>query len=101
MYARTILIPAGTALVGTLTNLDNICIVLGDITVTTDEGSMRLTGYHILPASKGYKRVGLAHSDTYWTTLIHTSHTSVADAEDEMTSESHLLQTRNLALPES
>jgi hypothetical protein len=94
MYARTIFIPAGTAVTGTLTNLDNICIVSGDISVTTDNGMQRLVGYHVLPASKGYKRVGYTHRDTYWTTLIHTKSDTVEAAEDEMTSESHLLQTR-------
>lgn len=95
--ARTVLIPAGTVLTGALTNLDNICVVCGDITVTTDEGPQRLTGFHVLPAKAGAKRAGVAHSDTWWTTLHHTDLTSVADIEDEMTGESHLLQTRQQA----
>jgi hypothetical protein len=100
MYARTILVPANTVVVGALTNLDNICIVNGDITVTTDLGVMRLTGYHILPAEKGYKRIGLAHADTVWTTIIHTNGKTVDEIELEMTSEAHLLQTRqNLISP--
>jgi len=101
MYARTGIIPAGTIVVGTLTNLDNICIVNGDITVTTDEGVVRLTGYHILPASKGYKRVGLAHAETVWTTLIHTNGKTVEEIEAEMTDEFHLLQTRTNLITES
>jgi len=94
MYARTIFIPAGTAVTGTLTKLDNVCIVSGDITVTTDEGMQRLIGYHVIPASKGYKRVGYTHSDTYWTTIIKTDAQVVEQAEDEMTDESANLQTR-------
>lgn len=101
MYARTIIVPAGTIVVGTLTNLDNICIVNGDITVTTDEGVVRLTGYHILPASKGYKRVGLAHAETVWTTIIHTNGKTVEEIEVEMTNEAHLLQTRTNLITES
>jgi hypothetical protein len=96
MYARTIFIPAGTALTGVLTKLDNICIVLGDISVTTDDGVVRLTGYNILPATKGYKRVGYAHSDSYWTTLIPTEKTTVEEIENEMSDESHLLQSRQI-----
>lgn len=100
MYARTIFIPANTIVIGVLTNLDNICILHGDITVTTDESVMRLVGYNILPASKGYKRVGFAHADTVWTTLIHTNGKSVDEIELEMTDEPHLLQTRqNLIQP--
>jgi hypothetical protein len=62
--ARAVLIPAGTLLTGCETNLDNLCIVIGDITVTTDAGPKRLTGFHMLPANRGSKRVGHAHADT-------------------------------------
>jgi hypothetical protein len=98
MYARTIFIPAGTAVTGTLTKLDNICVVSGDITVTTDNGMQRLVGFHVLPASKGYKRVGYAHADTYWTTLIQTDAATVEQAEDAMTDEAANLQTRRTGI---
>lgn len=94
MCARTILIPAGTVLTGALTNCDNICVMHGDISVTTDEGTLRLTGFHVLPANAGAKRAGWAHEDTYWTTVWPTELTSITDIEDEMTDESELLQTR-------
>ena len=94
MYARTIVIPAGVMLTGALTNCDNICVLHGDISVTTDDGTVRLTGFHVLPARAGFKRAGLAHADTYWTMLCHTDLTEVRDIEDAITSESHLLQTR-------
>ena len=98
MCARTILIPAGVMLTGALTNMDNICIMCGDISVTTDEGTVRLTGFHILPAKAGAKRAGYAHSDTTWTTIWPTDLTDITAIEDEMTSESAMLQTRR-ALP--
>ena len=94
MYARTIFAKAGTVIVGTEANLDNICVVCGDITVTTENGPIRLTGFNILPATRGHKRVGITHSDTYWTTLVHTDKQTVQEAEDEMTNESHLLLSR-------
>jgi hypothetical protein len=94
MYARTIRIPAGTVLTGALTNCDNICILCGDITVTTDDGPQRLTGYHVIPAKAGAKRVGATHADTWWTTLWPTALTDVDDIENELTDESDLLQTR-------
>lgn len=101
LYARTILIPAGTALTGALTEMDNVCVVFGDISVTTDAGPQRLTGYHVLPATKGAKRAGYAHADTWWTTIIPTELTDVADIEDAVTGESDRLQTRTLGLAES
>ena len=100
MYARTIFIPAGTVLTGVLTKADNICIVHGDISVTTDAGVVRLTGYNVLPATKGYKRVGQAHADTYWTMLIHTDAQTVEDAEHDLTDETGLLQTNYLKAAE-
>ena len=94
MCARTILIPAGVVLTGALTNCDNVCIVCGDITVTTDEGPQRLAGYHVLPAKAGAKRAGVAHADTWWTTIHRTDLVSISDIEDEMTDESAGLGSR-------
>jgi uncharacterized protein YbdZ (MbtH family) len=94
MCARTILIPAGTVLTGALTNCDNICVMHGGITVTTDDGPLVLNGHHVLPANKGAKRAGWTHLDTYWTTIWPTQLTDITAIEDEMTSEAHKLQTR-------
>ena len=94
MAARTIFIPAGTVLTGVLVNHDNICIVAGDITVTTIDGSQRLTGYNVLPSSAGYKRAGIAHTDTWWTCLWHTDLTNPIEIENDMTDEAEKLQTR-------
>ena len=100
MYARTIMIPAGVVLVGAIMNKDSVCISSGDITVTTDDGSVRLTGYHVIPALGGKKRVGLAHQDTYWTSVFKSNASTVDEAEIEMTIEHEKLQTRrNLELP--
>lgn len=94
MCARTIFIPGGTVLTGALTNCDNICVMHGDITVTTDEGPLRLTGFHVLPARAGFKRAGMTHADTYWTTIFKTDKTDVHDIENDMTPEADMLQTR-------
>lgn len=94
MCARTIMVPAGTIITGAQTNLANICILHGDITVTTDDGPKRLTGYHVLSAEAGFKRGGIAHADTWWTTIWRTGLKDSRDIENEMTSEADLLQTR-------
>lgn len=94
MCARTILIPAGTMLTGAMTNCDNICVVQGDITVSNDGSTQRLTGFNVLPAHAGHKRAGLAHVDTYWTMIWPTELTDIQAIEDEMTDESAKLQTR-------
>lgn len=91
---RTVFIPAGAVVTGALTNLDNICIVCGDITATTDDGPERLTGFNVIPAGKGFKRAVYAHSDTFWTTVHRTDKTTREEVEDEMTDEAAMLQTR-------
>lgn len=98
MCARTIFIPKGTVVTGALTNLDNICVVYGDISVTTSSGTKRLTGFHVLPADKGFKRAVVALEDTHWVALHHTEHTSLSEIEKEMTDEFPLLLT-NRFLP--
>lgn len=96
--SRAIMIPAGCCLTGALTSLPNTCIVLGDITVTTEQGVRRITGFAMLPAEPGAKRAGIAHADTWWITCHHTELTDVAEIEDEMTPEADMLQTRRQAL---
>lgn len=90
--ARSIFIPAGTLLTGAETARDNVCVVLGDITVTTDEGPKRLSGFNVLTAKAGQKRAGIAHADTWWVTVHHTTHETPSDIEREMTPEPEALQ---------
>ncbi|HOV56813.1 MAG TPA: hypothetical protein PLN91_02960 [Rhodanobacteraceae bacterium] len=98
MCVRTIFIPAGTTLTGALTNIDNVCVVQGDISVTTDEGVKRLQGFNVIPAGAGFKRAGYAHADTWWSTVWKTDLSDLAKIEEEMTSEASKLQTRTLAV---
>ena len=99
VYARTIFIPAGTVLTGATHKKDHINVVHGDITVTTDGGPKRITGYHVIPTKAGSKRAGFAHSDTVWTTLCETELTDFEAIEDELVEESAQLQTRQNLLP--
>lgn len=98
MYARTIFIPAGTVLTGATHKRDHINVMVGDITVSTDEGMRRLTGFNVLETKAGMKRCGFAHADTQWTTISRTDLTVIGDIEDELVVESERLQTRTLAI---
>lgn len=98
VYARTITIPADTVLTGAVHKKDHINIVDGDITVTTDAGPVRFTGYHVIATKAGSKRAGFAHADTKWTTVCQTDLTDIDAIEDELVEESSRLQTRQPAL---
>lgn len=95
MYARTITIPAGTALTGAVHKTDHLCVCMGDIEVLTDDGPRRLTGLHVLVGRAGVKRAVYTHEDTRWTTICRTSLTDIAAIEDELVEEPESLQTRN------
>jgi hypothetical protein len=101
LVARTIMIRAGTCLTGAAHREEHLNICHGDITVWTEAGMRRLTGHHVLPSMPGAKRVGLAHVDTYWTTVhLNPDNGRNIDAiEDRLTHESGRLQGRRLGLP--
>ena len=99
MYARTGIIKAGCCLIGAQHKTDHINILYGDISVSTDDGVKRLTGYHVLTTKAGNNRVGVAHSDTVWTTVCKTDETELDRIEDELVVESDRLQSRSPALP--
>ena len=99
LAARTIVIPAGCCLTGAAHRAEHLNIASGDITVWTEDGMKRLTGYHVLPSFAGAKRVGLAHAETWWTT-VHANPdncTDVATLEDRLLEGAEMLQTRRIA----
>jgi len=98
LVARTILIPAGTILTGAAHKAEHLNIAAGDITVWTEAGMRRLTGYPVLPSLPGAKRAGYAHADTWWTT-VHVNPTNERDVEalaDALVEDAHGLQSRRL-----
>jgi GNAT superfamily N-acetyltransferase len=99
-YTRTILMPAGTRLVGALVDIVTTLIVSGDCTVAIGDGqSQRLTGYHVLPAEGRRKQAFAAHADTHLTMVFATKAKTVAEAEDQFTAEAHKLMSRQPGSP--
>lgn len=94
LYAREIFIPAGTVLTGAVHKSEHINVCCGDITVWTEDGMRRLTGWHTMVSRAGAKRVGYAHSDTVWVTLHHTDKSELSDIESDLVEEPDALQTR-------
>jgi hypothetical protein len=86
LYARKMLIPKGTVLTGAIHKTEHLCIISGDITVTTDDGVKRISDAHAILSSKpGAKRAGFAHEDTYWTTVHATDETDLDKLVEELT----------------
>lgn len=86
LYARKMLIPKGTVLTGAVHKTEHLCIVSGDIEVTTDDGVRRITDQHMVISSKpGAKRAGYAHEDTFWTTIHATNETDLDKLVEELT----------------
>ena len=94
MYARTMTLPAGHFVVGSLLRVQTIVIFQGDAHVFTGESTVRLTGYHVIPAEAFRKQVFTAVGDCYITAIHATQAQSVKEAEDEATCESECLLSR-------
>lgn len=90
MFARTIFLKAGQALAGRIHKLEHINIMsYGDISVATEDGPKRLTGFNIMACKPGSRRIGLVHADTAWTTILKTDETDLEKVEAMFFVKSH------------
>lgn len=105
IYARQGIIKKGTVLIGAIKKYSHINIITsGDISIFTESGEMRITGATTIVSQGGTKRVGYAHEDTVWTTIISTSETEVEKAEQEVlckTYEEYVEYCNNIKLLEA
>lgn len=81
MYAREVFIPKGTVLTGAIHLTEHLCVMNGDLEISSEAGRRRLTGYHMFVSYPGEKRIGYAHEDTIFTTLHATPITTVDEVE--------------------
>ena len=93
LYAREIVIPKGVMLTGMIHKFSQINICCGDILIVTDEGRVRLTGYHTTVSPPGTKRGGFAYEETIWTTIC-----SVPDDETDIEKLEAYLVTNDMQL---
>ena len=81
LYAREILIRAGTILTGKVHSTEHLNIVSkGRIVVWTEDGMKEVAAPCTLVSRPGTKRVGYALEDTVWTT-IHANPQNLIDLE--------------------
>ena len=95
MYARTVVLPAGTITCGSLMKVPTILIVDGYCKVFMGDEVIDMIGYNVIPASSHRKQAVLAYEETKVTMIFSTDSTSVEEAEMEFTDEYESLMTRN------
>ncbi len=89
-YAREILLPAGSLVVGKIHKHAHINVVSkGHCTVYTEFGEVELRAPATFVSEPGTKRVVLAHAETVWTTVHVTNETDLEQIEDVVIAKSY------------
>lgn len=84
-YAREILLPAGSLVVGKIHKHAHINVISkGSVTVFTESGSLDLKAPATFVSEVGTKRAVLAHEDTVWTTIHPTDETDLEKIEEHV-----------------
>jgi len=95
MYSRTIRMKAGEIMTGALINVPTMLIINGDAKLLIGEKVCLFTGYNVIAGSAGRKQAFVAISDLDMTMIFATAATTVAEAENEFTSEADQLMSRH------
>ena len=94
MYARTIMVPAGIALTGTLMKIATILIISGNHLIFSGDKAIELIGYNVIAGGPHRKQGGVSITDTWVTMLFPTNAKTVEEAEEQFTDEAHILFSR-------
>jgi hypothetical protein len=85
IYLRKIYIPKGIALTGRVHKQDDLQIVFsGDISIATENGLTRFSGFNTFTSKAGIKPFAFAHEDTWYATAHHTHLTDLSEIEKEL-----------------
>ena len=86
VYAREIVIPAGTVVTGRVHKQSQVNILsAGEMIVTTDEGSVRVTAPFTVVSPPGTKRAAYTLTECVWTTVLGTDLTDEQVIHDTLT----------------
>lgn len=87
-YTRKLFIKKGTLLVGKIHRKACVNIVaMGDISVMTETGAMRIRAGYTQASPAGLQKVGYAHEDTIFINVFRTDETDIEKIEAEIASE--------------
>ena len=90
-YVRQITLPKDMILTGKVHNFDHTSILSkGEVTIMTDEGTVRIKAPATWMSKAGTKRLIYVHEDTIWSTIHQSENTLVEDLENEIVHESDL-----------
>jgi hypothetical protein len=85
VYAREMLVPAGTVATGAVHKTEHLTIVVGHCYLTTEDGTRELIGHHTIVSKPGIKRAIYAVQDTILTTIHATDETDEAKLVELLT----------------
>jgi len=94
MYARTVMVPAGVVLTGSLMKIATLLIIQGDFLLFIGGKAKELHGYNIFTGGPNRKQAGVAITDTNITMIFPTSAKTVEEAEEQFTDETSILFSR-------
>lgn len=84
VYAREILIPKGSIVVGKIHKHENLNILSkGSLLLVSIDGVMKVEAPYTVVSSPGVKRLALALEDSVWTTIHGTAEKDLEKIEDE------------------
>jgi hypothetical protein len=84
-YARTIILPAGSLVVGKMHRHAHINVIsYGHVCVATYEGVKELSGHNVFTSPPDVKRCVYAKEDTCWTTIHITNETELDKIEADV-----------------
>ena len=85
MYCREGLIPKDTLIVGKIHKTEHfIMVLIGRITVWTENGKVELQAPYIGICPPGVQRMGYAHEDTVFVNVHKTDKTDLAEVEADL-----------------
>ncbi len=94
MYSRTITVPQGVVLTGSLMKIPTLLIMQGNFLLFSGEKTIELNGYNIFTGEANRKQAGVAITDTNVTMIFPTTAKTIEEAEEEFTDETSLLFSR-------
>lgn len=94
MYARTVRLEPGSAIVGVLIKVPTILVVNGRCAVFAGDRWHQIYDYQVIAAEAGRKQVFIALAQTEITMILTSEAGTIQEAEEEFTDEADTLLSR-------